>query len=161
MVKPSSPSRRVSVGFTLVELMIAVIVVGILAAVALPSFIDQIRKTRRSDAMSVLAAIQQAQERWRSNHASYAGELANTAGSGVAPNGLGFASTTPSGYYTIALSGASPTGFTATATAVSGKSQAQDSGCQRLAVQLEGGALFYGSGSDEADMADPSRCWVK
>ena len=56
-------------GFTIVELTIALVVVGVLASIALPSFMDAIRKSRRSDAFAALSAVQQAQERWRGNNA--------------------------------------------------------------------------------------------
>ena len=58
-------------GFTLVELMITMLIIGILAAIAIPAYNDSVRKSRRSDAMTALAAVQQAQERWRGSNASY------------------------------------------------------------------------------------------
>jgi type IV pilus assembly protein PilE len=69
------PDRASLRGFTLVEVMIAVIVAGILAAIALPSFMAQIRASRRADAVATLSLIQQAQERWRANCPCYAGSL--------------------------------------------------------------------------------------
>ena len=84
--------HRALLGFTLIELMIAVAVVGILAMVAMPSLLDSIRKSRRSEAFAAVAALQQAQERWRSNNQNYTTTLSE----------LGFASsTTSSGYYTL------------------------------------------------------------
>ncbi len=58
-------------GFTLIELMMVLVIVAILVALALPSFRDTLRKSRRSDAMEVISRIQLAQERWRVNHAAY------------------------------------------------------------------------------------------
>ena len=72
---PTLLRRRPRRGFTLIEAMIVVAVVAILAAVALPSFMDSIRKGRRSDAFAAISQVQQAQERWRANHASYADQL--------------------------------------------------------------------------------------
>jgi len=147
-------------GFTLVELMIVVIVIGLLAAVALPSFIDSVRKSRRSDAFAAIAAVQQAQERWRSGHASYATLLGNTSET-EEPNGLRLTGTSNGGYYTLALSNVTSTNYTVTATAVSSKSQAQDANCQLLAVRMQGGNVDYGSGASSANWTDPGKCWAK
>lgn len=58
-------------GFTLMELMITVAVVGILAAVAYPSFIEQIARSRRTEAQTVLVAGQQWMERFYSENYRY------------------------------------------------------------------------------------------
>ncbi|HJT97123.1 MAG TPA: type IV pilin protein [Rhodanobacteraceae bacterium] len=50
-------------GFTLIELMIVVVIVAILAAIAYPSYQEQIRKTRRGQAKADLMEITQALER--------------------------------------------------------------------------------------------------
>ncbi len=62
-------------GFTLIELMVVVVVVVVLAAIAVPSFMSQIRASRRAEAIAVLSQIQQAQERWRANCPCYAADL--------------------------------------------------------------------------------------
>jgi type IV pilus assembly protein PilE len=154
---PPNPARRQG-GFTIVELLIAVVIVGVLAAVALPSFFNQIRKGRRSEAFAALAAVQQAQEKWRSSNPQYA---TNTQLTAAPPDGLGLTSGTPTGYYTVVLGSTSDTAYTATATAVSGTSQGNDDGCQVLSVRMQGGNLSYGSGSSSADYADPKRCWAR
>ena len=73
------------------ELMIVVAIIGIIAAIAYPSFIEQIRKSRRADAKASLEALALNQEKWRANHATY-GALADV-WSGTASN---------EGHYTIA-----------------------------------------------------------
>jgi type IV pilus assembly protein PilE len=62
-----------NLGFTLIELMIAVAIVGILLAVALPSYKDQIVKTRRSDGKAALTNVAQQLERCFSQHGKYTG----------------------------------------------------------------------------------------
>jgi len=160
------PTARRSAGFTLIELMIAVVIIAILAAIAIPAFIDAIRNSRRSDAFAALSTVQQAQERWRSNNASYA-PLANTATGSDPPNGLGLGSASPSAYYGISLDNVGNTGYTALAVAASGKSQASDSGCQVMAVRMADGNLLYGSATSAAGLdwtatnPDPQRCWAR
>lgn len=97
-------SRRAR-GFTLIELMIAVAIVGILAAVAYPSYTDYVRKSRRADARSALLDIAARQERRFSQLNNYSSNLAD----------FGYSSTSVNGY-TLALSGASTSVFTVTAT---------------------------------------------
>jgi type IV pilus assembly protein PilE len=135
--------------------MIAVAIIGLLAVVAGPAFMDQIRKGRRSEAFSVLAKLQQEQERWRSTNATYAD------GSQLA-SGLKITTPTATGYYAIAITSADAVSYVATATAVSGLSQASDSGCTLLAVRMLNGNLAYGSGSGSTpDWTDPKRCWAR
>jgi type IV pilus assembly protein PilE len=56
--------RRSSAGFSLIELMIAVAIVGILAAIAYPSYVSQIEKGRRTECRGGLLKTMQQQERY-------------------------------------------------------------------------------------------------
>ncbi len=155
------PSQRQPGGFTLIELMIVVAIVGILAAIAYPSFMDSIRKSRRSDAFAALSAVQQAQERLRSNQSSYASSV--TALPTANPPGLGLGANSTKGYYAISIDSntATATGYTATAAAVAGTSQASDGNCQSLSVRVDRGNIDYGAGTGSPNWADPHRCWVR
>lgn len=145
--------------------MIAGAILAILAAVAVPAYQDSVRKGRRAEAFTVLAAVQQAQERWRGNHPSYSGTLANTSAADAPPNGLGVPSNSASSLYAVALSDASDTGYTVTATANAGTSQAGDGNCRLIGVQMDGGNIKYGSSATViawADAnADAGRCWAR
>jgi type IV pilus assembly protein PilE len=88
-------------GFTLIELMIVIAIVAILAIIAIPSFQEQVAKSRRAEAMRGLGDLQLRLERWRSNNASYV------------TYGLGVPTVDN---YTLSVSGASGTGYTLTAT---------------------------------------------
>ena len=95
--------------------MIIVAVIGILAAVALPSFLDSVRKGRRAEAVAALTQVQQAQERWRANNGSYADNDKLTVAAAEAA--WASSATTSSGYYGVALSDVTASGYTVTATA--------------------------------------------
>ena len=149
-------------GFTLIELMIAVVVVALLASVAYPSFLDSIRKSRRADAYAALIAVTQAQERFRANSASYASSLTNAANG--SPPGLALpSSNSQDGYYTLSLDNVTSTGYEVIATAQSGKSQANDGDCVRLRIRLAGGNLMYGSASSAGAFTEATgnRCWSR
>lgn len=157
---PSIARRHRQWGLTLIELMIVVAVVGILAALALPSFLDSMRKGRRSEAVAALTHVQQAQERWRANKATYADDSKLST---APPDGLGVNAVTASGYYQLALSNVDAAGYTITATAKSGSLQASDSACQKLVLRLAGGNIFYSSvdATDTVDSSGAKRCWAR
>ena len=60
-------------GFTLVEIMIVMVLIGVLAAIALPSYQQSVVNSRRADAMAVLQGLSQAMERYYTETGTYTG----------------------------------------------------------------------------------------
>ena len=148
---PRSAARqpRAVRGFTLIELLVTVAVAGVLSSVALPSFEGQLHKARRADVLVSMMLVQAAQERFRSNGASY-GSLAAV---GVAP-------LSSAGHYTLALPAFDDAGFELLATATG--SQARDTACSHMRLTVSGANLVYTSGSTAAASNPPSAnraCW--
>lgn len=130
-------------GFTLIELMIVIVIIGILVTIAYPAYQGYITRTKRSDAKVALLALQQAQEKYRANCATYADRISpntpqtrtcvagsTTAGDHDIINPL----TSPKGYYTLTIANASATTYRIRAVPTSGGEQAGDTVCGRMFI---------------------------
>lgn len=115
----SAAGARVG-GFTLIELMVVVAVVAILAAVALPSYQESVRKGRRGQAKADLIEVGQLAERYRTvNNNSYSGFSL--------PAGFDQSPRTGAASYVVELETADDgRSFTVTATPEAGTAQAAD-----------------------------------
>lgn len=71
LLNTSKLSHKRAAGFTLVELMIVVAIIGILAAIAYPSYIDSVRKGKRADGRAALTSLLQQQERYFTQNNTY------------------------------------------------------------------------------------------
>jgi type IV pilus assembly protein PilE len=100
-------------GFTLVELMIAVVVVALLTGIGITAYTYQVNKSRRADAKTALLDLAARQERFFTTNNAYtnvAGNLGYTALPASVPGGT--AATT----YTLSITAVTATTFTARAT---------------------------------------------
>lgn len=125
-------------GFTLIEMMLVVVVLGILAAIALPSYQEHVRQARRAEVSAVLLENAQLLERHYTRHGAYDAEPAVSVAGQSPPTGPAV--------YRIAASLAAE-GFTLTATAVPGGLMAGDV------------CATYSVNQVNQRTPDDSRCW--
>jgi len=131
---------RHAAGFSLVELMVVVAIIGILAAIAYPSYTDYLIKARRTAAVTCLQQNAQFMERYYTTNLSYAG----------APNPQ-LCDPDLNGFYNISFSG-TPAQKTFTIQAVPTARQA-DGACGTLTINHQGVRTKSGSAASAAD------CW--
>ncbi|MGK7879752.1 MAG: type IV pilin-like G/H family protein [Crocosphaera sp.] len=70
-------NKKGNKGFTLIELLVVVIIVGVLAAIALPNLLGQVGKARESEAKSMAGAVNRAQQAYFTERAEFASSLTN------------------------------------------------------------------------------------
>ena len=68
-------NRKDNQGFTLIELLVVIIIIGILSAIALPSFLNQASKAKQSEAKNYVGAVQRAQQSYRIEKAAFAPDV--------------------------------------------------------------------------------------
>ncbi len=100
-------------GFTLIELMIVVAIIGILAAIALPSYQDSVRKTRRAEAQADLMELASTVERYFTENNTYA--------AWAVPASLNQSPRTGTAHYLLTVGGVAAAAYTLTATPQGGQ----------------------------------------
>jgi type IV pilus assembly protein PilE len=93
-------------GFTLIELLITVAIVGILAAIALPSYREQVQKSQRTDGKAAMLTAAVQMQRFFTERSTFA-----TATLGAPPGGV-YPTASEKGYYAMTLTGLTATTYT-------------------------------------------------
>ncbi|MEK6664248.1 MAG: type IV pilin protein [Pseudomonadota bacterium] len=104
--------RQDNKGFTLIEVMVTVAIIGILAAIALPSYTDYVRRGQITEATGNLASHRVQMEQWYQDNRVYSVNANGTGGCNQTAS-----ANTPNFTYTCAATGQT---FTSTATGVAG-----------------------------------------
>ncbi len=141
-------------GFTLIELMIVVVIVAVLLIVAIPTYLNQMRESRRTEARNYLVELASREERYYATQNAYTSTASNLGYAGFGPgNPVG------SGYYYISVTVPDPNitapSYLLTATPVAGKGQDKDSYCASFTVESNGKRTALNSASAD----DSSYCW--
>ena len=130
-----------SAGFTLIELMVAVMIVGILASIAYPAYQEHVFKTRRAAGKACLLEAGQYMERYYTTTMSYASASLPTCSSDV------------SSFYTLEFSG-TPDASTYSLTATRTGAQTNDK-CGTLTLNQAGDTNI----SSQATGITKTDCW--
>lgn len=106
-------------GFTLIELMITVVILGTLAAIAYPAYQDRVEKARRADAQAALLELSTLMEGYYTENNTYVGA--------ATPADVGGSATSAKRYYNLSITNLTASTYTLNAAPDAGGPQASDS----------------------------------
>lgn len=142
-------SKKSKLGFTLIEMIIVIGIIGILAAIAYPSYMMQIRESRRTAAKTALFDLASREARYYSTNNAFCCSAAamatlGYAGAGTAAGSIAIPTTTQH-YYDLTVT-LNTTGFVASAVPVG--DQASDTYCASYSLDNYGQKTVTGTGSN-------------
>lgn len=153
---PAVP-RQQAHGFTLIEVMIVVAIIGILAAIALPQYTEHVARSRRADARTQLQAAAQFMQRFYSANDRYDVDRANNGALTQMPANLQRAPADGTAAYTLSSSNLTATTYTLLMAPVAGAAMQNDR-CGTYTLNERGvrGNVINGTAAS-ADVRDG--CW--
>jgi prepilin-type N-terminal cleavage/methylation domain-containing protein len=101
--------NKIRKGFTLIELLVVVLIIGILASIAIPQYFKVVEKSRVSEAMSLIAAVKSAQERFLAKGGAYTSDFTQL---DITYPGMAAGNITTKFYTAVAAAGADANGPT-------------------------------------------------
>ncbi|HEX6397026.1 MAG TPA: type IV pilin protein [Steroidobacteraceae bacterium] len=139
---------RASRGVTLMELLVVIVILGILASIAVPTYRRYLVRTQRTEAKVALLQLQTAQEKFYMQNNTFTDNISD-----ASPSGLGLLKTTETGKYDISvdLDDDAQT-YVATASPPPGGGQQDDKDCKNFTINERGTRGVTGSSGVQS-------CW--
>lgn len=130
------------IGFTLTEILIVVAIVGVLAAIAYPSYLDQVRSSRRAEGKAILIEMAQALEKCKTLYGQYDSPGAAPYNCNAAKAVAGSGMPSPGGYYQVKATKLTDSEFKLQAVP-----RQTDSECGTLTIDQAGNKTEDGTGT--------------
>jgi type IV pilus assembly protein PilE len=143
-------------GFALIELLVVLLVIGILAGIAVPSYRSHVLRANRTEGRAALLALATAQEKFYLECHRYAARLDPAAAADCDAQRLPYPERSVRGYYRLEVTSADEIGWSATATPA-GPPQDADARCQRLRLDGTGRT----SALDAVNAESSLECWSR
>lgn len=144
--------RKPAKGFTLIELMTVILIVGILLSIGVPAYRDFVIRAQRTEAKTTLLRVQAEQEKFYMQNNTYTTDVNNPP-----PIGLGIPAS-ENVYYNIGIvagAGGLTVGYTVSATPAAGSPQLADDQCALFSVTQSG--VRYAESNTAVD--ETQACW--
>jgi len=150
-------AARNSEGFTLMDLVAALAIAGLLACLAVPSYRAHLIRAHRAEARSALLALAAAEESFHLECNGYTAVLDESVDTSCSPPSLRFPASAGQGDYALVVTSADATGWAAAATAVIGGQQERDERCRVFRLDSTGGR----TASTADGIANDEDCWSR